>query len=204
MWTQLDDCGASTCSPELAAGFWQTLRSGISQSEPARLSHSAERSCSPGNAMDGCQGSRFGTTFGHSTGGHGADSLTCLPEGFPAKTSASPGEGPESTVSGVGFGESLRGSFAIWHRDSCSWRTHQRSLDADWEPFSEVWPRWGTMRSGACWALPTPVRRMSARAFGFWRTPQARDGMGGGQDVAKRKAGRHQVWAMRKARKDGQ
>lgn len=43
-----------------------------------------------------------------------------------------------------------------------SWKTRQLSLVEDWAPFSETWPRSGTMRNGQCWELPMLVPHTSA------------------------------------------
>lgn len=49
---------------------------------------------------------------------------------------------------------------------SCSWKTPQQLLEGDWEPYSETWPRAGTMRAGRCWPLPTWVRPINGNGGG--------------------------------------
>jgi hypothetical protein len=39
-------------------------------------------------------------------------------------------------------------TFAVWSRDSCSWKMSQQSLLADLDAFSENWPTWGTIQDG--------------------------------------------------------
>jgi len=55
------------------------------------------------------------------------------------------------------------------------WRTHQLSLLWDWEPFSETWPRWGSMRNGVCWERTTQAPLTYESESGYWQTPVADD-----------------------------
>ncbi len=135
--------------------------------------------------MDVCQRSPFGLTWRALTDDHGAALLTSYLAGFPVRTSAPVAKARASQESAADCGESLRGSLAKWDRATYSWRTHQRSLDGEWELFSETWPRWGMMRDGACWERRTPsgvleirARIMSAIESGFLRlpTPRVADG----------------------------
>jgi hypothetical protein len=58
-------------------------------------------------------------------------------------------------------------SLARYDRDSRSWKTVQCSLLGGSASYSEIWPRWGTMRNGVCWELPTPERRTDGSESGF-------------------------------------
>ena len=140
--------------------------------------------------------SRFGRTFARSRRaitraagisvrcGVSGQSLSSA-AGFPAKTSALPERVPASPEKEAGCGKSLRASLAKFDRATCSWRTHQFSLAGGLELFLETWPRWGMMRGGECWELPTPsgvlairARITSAIGSGFLRlpTPRTADG----------------------------
>jgi len=93
-----------------------------------------------------------------------------------AKTSPTPARGPASTAPVQDSGSSSLESFARWDPASLSWRTSQRCLLAGLTPFSERWPRSGTMRSGAAfvrptWALGTAGTESSSSAT--WPTPDA-------------------------------
>ena len=57
----------------------------------------------------------------------------------------------ESPVPKVDSGQRLSGAFAFFDPDSSSWKTPQRLLQGGFTEFSGTWPRWGTMRNGACW-----------------------------------------------------
>ena len=107
--------------------------------------------------------SRFGMTFGHSTVESGAALLMWFRVDFLARTSAQQEPGPESPESVLGSGEKWRGSFAKYDRDSSTWKTHQYSLLGDLTLYSETWPRWGLMRDGECWELPTPFGVLELR-----------------------------------------
>ena len=77
------------------------------------------------------------------------------------------------TTSG-GSGLTSLGSFATWDPDSSAWKTSRASLfEAGWEPYSGTWPRWGSMRSGACSRRPPLAPRTSGSGSTSWPTPDA-------------------------------
>ena len=124
-----------------------------------------------------------GTTCAPSTDALGEAVLTWFLAGFPARTSAPPAKGPASRVPAPASGAKWRASLAKWDRASSSWKTHQRSLLGDWEPFSETWPHWGSMRNGECWAQSTRAPRIGGTGSGLsadtpsgnWPTPTCAD-----------------------------
>ena len=109
----------------------------------------------------------FGTMFVPSTDAHGKALLTWYRAASRARTSALPATATASTASAPGSGGKCPESSARYDRATCSWKTHQLSLDGDWEPYSETWPRWGMMRGGEFWELPTPELPTSATASGL-------------------------------------
>ena len=117
--------------------------------------------------------SRFGMTFAPLTDGHGEALLMWYLADFRARTSRQPGKAQDSTGSEADFGEKWPVSLARYDRASRSWKTHQCSLLGDLEPYSETWPRWGTMRDGALYPRQTPALRTSESAYGSWPTPKA-------------------------------
>ena len=70
------------------------------------------------------------------------------------------------TAKGRECGDTWPASLARYDRDSRLWRTAQCSLLGGLESFSETWPRWGMMRNGVCWELPTPGRHTDASESG--------------------------------------
>jgi hypothetical protein len=151
----------------------------------SRSNLTAGACCSPGNGTASCHDSPSGMMSGRSTGDRGAGASMSSAEGSRVRTLASPERGPGSTAIRADYGERWRESFAKWDRDSCSWKTRQLLLLGDLEPFSETWWRWGMMRDGVCWVLPTPVLRTGGNGFGSWATPAATDGKRGGVITAK-------------------
>lgn len=114
-----------------------------------------------------------GMTCVPSTESRGEAQSTSLQEDFPARTSAQQARGQESPESVVACGENLPASFAKWDPDTSSWRTHQYSLLGGLESFSETWPRWGMMRGGESFQLPTPSGLLALRA---WITSESESG----------------------------
>jgi hypothetical protein len=117
----------------------------------------------------------FGLTCRVLTAGHGEGLLTWYLAGFPVKTSPAPDPEPDSTESDRGSGEKWCASFATWHRDTSTWKTHQCSLLGGLTAFSETWPTSGSMRTGECWERSTLERCTSEKGCGFWQTPVADD-----------------------------
>jgi hypothetical protein len=141
----------------------------------SKLIATHEDPCSPAKTMGALLRSRYGTTCEPSTADLGAALLTWFRGASRARTSASPAPAKELTASAAGSGGKWPASLAKWDRASCSWKTHQRSLLGDWEPFSETWPRWGMMRAGECWAQSTRAPRTNGSESGLWPTPRAQD-----------------------------
>jgi len=106
-------------------------------------------------------GSLSGTMCAPSTADPGPGTLTSSAEGSPAPTSAPQAGAPASTASNLASGERWRGSFARYDRATRSWKTAQFSLLGGLDEFSETWPRWGSMRDGACSELPMSARLTS-------------------------------------------
>jgi hypothetical protein len=97
-------------------------------------------------------------------------------------------------ASAAAYGKSTPELLAKYDRDTSSWRMLEPSLFEASPPFSETWPRSGTMRNGTAYLLPPLVRLTDEIDCGSWRTPQARDGdPRGQQSPEKRMAGGHSV-----------
>ena len=118
--------------------------------------------------------SRSGMTCAPLTDDLGAELLTWYREASHARTSAQPEKGLASPANGLDCGQSLPGSFAKYDPNTRSWRTHQCLFLVGWEPYSETWPRWGTMLNGECSVQSMPVHLTSATESGLselWPTP---------------------------------
>ena len=125
--------------------------------------------------MDASTLSRFGLTCAVLTESRGEELLTWFRAGFPARTSQRPEKAQESTVKDQDFGAKWQGLLAKYDRDMSLWKTAQCSLLADLDVFSGTWPRWGTMRNGACWARATPEHHTNGSESGLWASPTCMD-----------------------------
>lgn len=129
---------------------------------PSRLNPTPGTSCLHGKMTEPCPPSQSGTTSQLSTGDHGEELLTWYRAASLAKTSAPQAPDEESTEQEADCGEKWQESFARFDPDTRSWKTHQCSLLAGLDEFSETWPKWGIMRRGGCselqtWEPPTSV-----------------------------------------------
>ena len=75
-------------------------------------------------------------------------------------------------------GDSMPASLASYDPASSSWRTSQACFLSEWEPFSETWPRSGTMRRGTAYPLPPLAPLTDEIGSGLLPTPNTMDGMG--------------------------
>jgi DNA (cytosine-5)-methyltransferase 1 len=128
--------------------------------------HTHGASCSLANVTGCYRVSRSGTTFRRSMERHGAvASMSCAAVSR-VRTYPQRARGQGLTAKGRECGDTWPASLARYDRATSSWRTAQSSLLGGLESFSETWPRWGTMRSGVCWELPTLGRHTDASESG--------------------------------------
>ena len=165
------DYAKSHSSPEPVAASSAGTCSAGEQSVQSSETPTQRTSSRRGKTTGTSRRSRSGTMSAHSTAFPGEDVVTWFLGAFPVRTSAPQAAEQASTGSDQDSGERWRESFAKWNRDTHSWRTSQRCVLGGWVEFSETWPKWGTMRDGACWAQSMPVRRRGEIASGFWPTP---------------------------------
>lgn len=168
----MSKCEHYTYSLALEADCSPILSSGIRQSAPLNGMPTAARSCEnePTNGSPACTCTK--ETFGcsiHPTGkaewiASMRDSLARIYPWLVAR--------PEwaKAQEAVCTGKSCV-SLAWFDRDTCSWKTSQRSVLGGWESYSGTWPRWGLMLDGVAYALPTLERPTSEIGGGLWPTP---------------------------------
>lgn len=161
-------------------------RSDGTRSVQSSSPHIPQAFCAPDRMTDFSRLSRFGMTFAPSTDIPGEDVLTWCLEDSLARTSALRGRAQESAAEDPGYGSSSFGSFVRLLPNTHTWKTAQCSLLGGWESFSQTWPRWGSMRDGACWELPPLVLDTSANESGLWPTVCARDYRGIGRSRLER------------------
>jgi hypothetical protein len=133
-----------------------------------------------GKTIESSRLSLFGLTCAVLTEHHGAELLTSYLQGFRAKTSARPARALGSTARTPASGGTPCGSFATWSPNTSGWKTAQCSLLAGSDESSVTWPRWGSMRSGACSERPTWVSHTTGSACGS-RLPTP-SGVNGGRN----------------------
>lgn len=167
-------------SPGLVAGCWEPDSSAGEPSAPSNGTSTAAPSSSKGKKKPISIRSRCGTTFVPLTDARGVAAWMSSLAAFPASPSASPASERPTTTNATD-GPTPLGSLAKYDPDSHSWKTSQVSLlTGTSEPFSETWPRWGTMRNGVCWERTTPAPLTSATDSGFLPTATKYDSTPGG------------------------
>lgn len=160
-WHYLRGQAAESWEASCLDGAPSALSSLIPTPEACSLHASGTASCPP---------SPSGMTSEPSTASPGAGTWTSSAAASPVRTSAPPGSGLESPGSAAVSGLSTLGSLARYDPASRSWKTPQRSLFEGLEPCSVIWPRWGLMHAGECWALDTLGRLINAIGSGSWLT----------------------------------
>jgi len=122
----------------------------------------------------------FGETYVRSPQTLSAAVSAWWSEGSPVKTSRWPARGAASTPNGLDSSLISCDSFATWDQPTSFWRTSQQSLFEDSTPYSDRWPKAGSMRSGAVSKQPTLARLIAVTAGGCsrgtgrnWPTPAA-------------------------------
>jgi len=115
-----------------------------------------------------------GMTSQHSTAARGVASWISSLQAIHASRSPLPDGGEGQTIPDTS-GPTSPGSFARWDPASSSWKTWRGMFDSDFPRFSESWPRWGSMRSGAASARPRSAHRTRGSACSCWPTVAARD-----------------------------
>lgn len=162
-----------------------------------RLIPTAKRDSLTVSGTDNSQASRSGTTSAPSTVSRGATLSMSSAAASPVRTSAPQDVERASTAKSPDSGWKWRESSVKYDPDTRSWRTRQCSLLGGSEEFSGTWPRWGSMRDGECWELPTLVRPISVTVSGLLPTPVA-SAYGSNQGGAAGRVGpvRHSLQAM--------
>jgi hypothetical protein len=123
--------------------------------------------------------SQSGRTFAILTDARGVESWMSSQAASHASRFPSQ-ESSEAMPTNAICGRTRSESFARWDRDTRCWRTSQGCLFTPIsEPYSETWPRAGSMFDGAVYRRPNWEHRISAIGSGLWPTPVVRDGRGG-------------------------
>lgn len=132
-----------------------------------KLNPTASKSSSSDKPTEYYLPSLFSETSESSTETLGEEKSTSYAEAFLAKIYQALGGGLEYQGNEAGCGQKWPGSLAKYDPDTHSWKTHQCSLLGGLESFSETFPKWGMMRHGELWELPTLERPIKESEFGF-------------------------------------
>lgn len=111
----------------------------------------------------------------HSMGLSFGDVSISFQEDSPVKTSHQQVKALESLANALGSGKKCSELLTRYDHGSHSWKTLQCSLLGDLEPFSETWPKSGTMQNGVCWERMMSELHTKGKESGFWPTPTKRD-----------------------------
>lgn len=100
-----------------------------------------------------------------------------------AKIFPAPEEATAFTAHAAACSSTSSPPFATWDAGSCFWRTSERSLFGGWMPFSDRWPRAGSLRSGRVYRRPKLALRTSESGGSVspWPTPRGHE-VGGYQN----------------------
>ena len=108
------------------------------------------------------------------------EKLISLPEASPAKTLVWPANAPECPAPVQDFTGRWFEPFAWYDLRQQSWKTWQRCLVSEWEPYSETWPRTGMTRNGIAFRLAMLGRPTGVTGFGSpLPTPTSSSGRSG-------------------------
>ena len=169
-------------------------------SVPLSGSSTPQAYCAPDKMKDFSRISRFGMTFKPLTESRGEELLTLYLEDFRAKTSVVPEKELESKDKKVECGRNSQELLARYDPSTSLWRTAQCSLLEDLEQSLETWPRWGSMRNGACYQQPMLAQITSEIESGllpdnetFFHTPNT-TGLDGGSNSRKALEKRMGMW----------
>ncbi len=149
------------------------------QSVPLSGNPTQQAYCAPDKIKDFSRISRFGMTFKPLTESRGEELLMSYLEDSRVRTLAALERGQESKDKKVECGRNSQELLARYDLSTSLWRTAQCSLLEDLEQFLETWPRWGSMRNGACYPQPMLEQTIRETESGLWPTPIASGGGGG-------------------------
>jgi hypothetical protein len=179
-------------SQALVAAYSAANCSAGEQSAPSSGTPTPLLYCVPDRMTEFSRLSRFGMTFKPSTELNGEAVLTWFLAVFPARIYQSRARELESKAPEAECGFTCHESLAKYDPNSRSWRTRQRLLFEDSDESLVIWPRWGMMRAGECWAQSMPENFICERESGLWPTPCATDHKGSRAPQALADAGRNE------------
>jgi hypothetical protein len=163
-WTQC------TFLQESEAGYLPTLSSDTDQSSPLNGTNTLAKSCENEPQTDGsltcqCGKGTLGCLIHPNTP---AEWIAFMQDSLAKTLALLESKQVYKKEPDQGFTEKSCVSLAWYDRATCSWKTYQRSLVTDWEPYSETWPRWGMTQGGSAYAHPTSEHGTTAIDGSAW------------------------------------
>ena len=122
------------------------------------LKHLSGLTCEPSKANDGVE------KWIYSLEGSPANHIPRQENNLPTKTQET-------------YGRTSQESLARFDPESSSWKTCQMSLSGLCQPYSKTFPKWGMMRHGVLWQLPTLERHIKEKGGSYWPTPTTQANM---------------------------
>lgn len=165
----------SNCSREPVAESLADSCLGMKSSVQSSITPTPDQYYWPDKTTEHSRLSRFGMTCEPLMADRGEALLTWFRAGFPVRTLAPPAKVQESMASEAECGQRWYGSFARYDLAASAWKTVQCSLVEGLDEYSEIWPRWGSMRNGVSFLQPIPALPICASESGLWQTPVADD-----------------------------
>jgi hypothetical protein len=141
--------------------------SGIPASARSRSTSIAGKSSSNGNGTGSSRAFPSGTMSKPLMESPGEDSWTSSAGDSPARTSPAPEGATDSTGNGADSGMSSPGSLARYDPVTHSLRTAQCLLFEEGTELLRTLPRWGFLRGGELFPLPTPERLTAENGSGY-------------------------------------
>ena len=105
----------------------------------------------------------------------GSKAQTLLRQAFLARTYHTRATAPDLPEAVPAFGGWFAEPFAWYDHGTRCWRTWQRCLVEEWEPFSGVWPRSGMTRNGIAYRFRPMALPTDGTELVFLPTPRAND-----------------------------
>ena len=119
---------------------------------------------------------RFGTMRVRSMGARGLGRWISSLADSHASRSAWPGEDSPNAIPAI-CGRRQSESFAWYDRAGSCWRTYQGSMEnPTGEPYSQTWPKQGSLRSGVVYQRQPLAPSTSGNGCGLWATPRVSRG----------------------------
>lgn len=165
----------------LEEGFLPIFYSDTNQSAQLKSMDTASKSYQQGKKTVAFPGFQFSMMLQHSMVANGKDSLISSRVASLAptyhqqeQTAETMGSSEVLTENIVDCGRTRQESYARWSQSKYSWKTPQCSLIEDSTEYCGIWPRWGSMRNGACYQRVNAAHLTNVSACGLWLpTPTA-------------------------------